>query len=659
MLWWLLLLLLSINTVLPLTELPCELVSKLLSTSEIDAASEAWRVHETEFDGRRVAVFTTTPVVASGELTMMSANERNLQLMRRRLQLASWRSHLLALAGSKHVVELVGSAMHCGARSGIVVTRPTRPLVAPTTVCDLLSAAKQLSGLVQALHEASFVLCGWRAAQFAFRDDGTLQLVDVSALFPVFADVPLQSAVLCSATNHSHVCNTIDGRACLPFANGNEPDELSCRGALHGGEQGLCSGIDERANIWGLGSLLLTELAQARALDGELGALFSLLRARALMNRISAGALSAEFDSLYRSRKCDSGTATLRKSNATSIGFASRNEALRSKGRELTRTAGAPGSTPHCYLHPQLPSVCAPYFINIGAQKAGTQTFLDYIEKHPQVVMAQAEMHFWDYGGVERSLADYYADLPLVAPGKRRHGAQVVVGEKTPRYAVEAQPMAIHAHFPEMRVVFLVREPAARAYSHFLHLRFRADQAWRERSFPFASFGDAIRHSLFNINALHACGNPLRMAWPDLHECVRGHERPVTYRELMEHPADMLFRGLYALIVARWSRPFFPLGKQLLVVRSEALFEQPHETMALISGFLNLTAIDWRAALPLESERARNRKHDEAARASLSLGAANVSAEMALLRDFYAPYEEELAALLRIQKTPHRSETLS
>jgi hypothetical protein len=72
--------------------------------------------------------------------------------------------------------------------------------------------------------------------------------------------------------------------------------------------------------------------------------------------------------------------------------------------------------------------------------------------------------------------------------------------------------------------------------------------------------------------------------------------------------------------------------------------------MALITRFLNLTAIDWREALPLATARERNRKNDEAGASLASLGATNMTmAERALLIDFYSPYERDLEALLQQQ----------
>lgn len=96
------------------------------------------------------------------------------------------------------------------------------------------------------------------------------------------------------------------------------------------------------------------------------------------------------------------------------------------------------------------------------------------------------------------------------------------------------------------------------------------------------------------------------MAWHMLLACVRRHPRPVTARELLEHPADMLVRGLYAPIVRRWSTPHFPLGRQvsarprsrrraraeagvqLLVMQSSELFQRPVASMEKVSRALSL-----------------------------------------------------------------------
>jgi hypothetical protein len=640
----------------------CDRIATMLNRThrslESSSGQQDWlRFDVVVADDRPAATLILAALTPTDLSATSSPTERNVRLMRRRAHLARWRANLAALRDSRHLVAMVGSAMHCGANSGILLSRVKSPVVAPRDWCALVDFAAQLVELLDDLKRvgSAYVLCDWHLQQFGLGDDGTVLLHDVGALHAVLADAPLLSDVVCSSDNHTTVCSTLDTRLCMSHPASLPPDELTCRGAVHGTAHGVCSGIDERINVWNLGAMLSSLLSSITASDNRRAALETLLesmQARSASARPSTGDLLASFDRLRR--ECNFGKdqrVLMAAADGVKLSFGSRNEAIRAKGGKLLSSSGAPGSTPHCFLHAQFPHLCAPYFLCIGAQKGGTQTFLDWIQEHPNVVMAEQELHFWDYGGIERTLADYYDDLPLVAPGKRRNGAQIVVGEKTPRYSVEAHPLAVHAHFPQMRLVFLVRDPVARAFSHFLHLRRRADQTWRGRQFQFSSFADAIRHSLFNINALHACGNPLLMSWSALHQCVRDNERPVTFRELTEHPADMLFRGLYAPIVARWSRPYFPLGSQLLVVRSETLFEQPYETMALITRFLNLTAIDWREALPLATARERNRKNDEAGASLASLGATNMTmAERALLIDFYSPYERDLTAILDQQR---------
>jgi hypothetical protein len=439
----------------PFSDLSCAQITSLINENQFNSFNDnGWLSYRVERDNGTIL---TTVVTSAGALEQLDASHRNVRLMRRRAQLALWRSHLTTLSDSRHVVSLLGSAMQCGAHSGIVLSHVNAPLTPPRTLCELLSLAVQLVELLRdlSLPGRTFVLCDWNLRQFGVDRSGrNVQLHDVAALFAVHADAPLGSDLVCSSANHSLVC----GQSCVMSANDrdNVIDELSCRGAAHGGELGVCNGLDERLNVWSLGTMLNSLYSSIDVTNNELRDLLTRMRKSAVNARPSIAELQtllarlssectfeAHDDNIASSKSIASNVVDVK------LAFGSRNEATRAKGGALMRSAGAAGSTAHCFLHVQFPRLCAPYFLCIGAQKGGTQTFLDWIQEHPNVVMAEQELHFWDYGGIERSLADYYDDLPLVPPGKRRNGAQVVVGEKTPRYSVERIRWRFMRTFPK------------------------------------------------------------------------------------------------------------------------------------------------------------------------------------------------------------------
>lgn len=115
----------------------------------------------------------------------------------------------------------------------------------------------------------------------------------------------------------------------------------------------------------------------------------------------------------------------------------------------------------------------------IGAMKCGTSALHEMLDEHPDVGMAPGkELNFfigpeeppavdpdewWRYGQWHRGL-DWYR--------RQFDGAAPVRGESSPGYTDPSHPMAarrIHDVIPRVRLVYLVREPLARAVSQWRH----------------------------------------------------------------------------------------------------------------------------------------------------------------------------------------------
>jgi hypothetical protein len=97
-------------------------------------------------------------------------------------------------------------------------------------------------------------------------------------------------------------------------------------------------------------------------------------------------------------------------------------------------------------------------FMGIGAQKSGTSWLYEVLSKHPDIDFPGGkEVHFWD------------AHYPNGVQWYRRlfESAGRCSGDITPAYAILPIQMIreVHAHFPEVRVLFLMRNPIARAWS--------------------------------------------------------------------------------------------------------------------------------------------------------------------------------------------------
>jgi Sulfotransferase family len=117
-----------------------------------------------------------------------------------------------------------------------------------------------------------------------------------------------------------------------------------------------------------------------------------------------------------------------------------------------------------------------PNFFIIGAQKAGTTSLYHYLNQHPQVYMSPIkEPHFFegmqsDYLRPGRKMApvtdpeDYRALFEAVSGEK-------AIGEASASYLYSPKaPALIRRSVPHARLIAVLRNPADRAYSNFLHL---------------------------------------------------------------------------------------------------------------------------------------------------------------------------------------------
>ncbi len=136
-----------------------------------------------------------------------------------------------------------------------------------------------------------------------------------------------------------------------------------------------------------------------------------------------------------------------------------------------------------------------PDFLGIGVPKAGTTSLHRYLAAHPDVAMSRTkEPHYfvhadgrraWCGPGDDRSTAgDVYAWDDYQALFEDAGGR--VAGEFSPQYLADpAVPARVRRRLPDARFLLILRDPVARAYSNFLHLR-------RNHREPVADFEQAL-----------------------------------------------------------------------------------------------------------------------------------------------------------------------
>ena len=200
-----------------------------------------------------------------------------------------------------------------------------------------------------------------------------------------------------------------------------------------------------------------------------------------------------------------------------------------------------------------------PDFLIIGAQKSGTSSLFRWLRQHPQVVTTgrENETHYFTRNH-ERGEDWYRSHFPRRAELDAADGTRRITGEKTPLYLHDPDvPARAAALVPDARLVAVLREPTARAVSHY-----RMTLAKGYERLDAAAAIDAEPERL----AAAAAKGP---------EALRA-----AYR------FAYVGRGRYAEQLDRWLAEY--PASQLLVLRAEDLWREPQAGFDRVTAFLDL-----------------------------------------------------------------------
>jgi hypothetical protein len=193
-----------------------------------------------------------------------------------------------------------------------------------------------------------------------------------------------------------------------------------------------------------------------------------------------------------------------------------------------------------------------PTFIIAGAPRSGTTWLYQLLDRHPDIYMAKPvrpEPKFFLVDDLYARGIDYYYDTWF------RDAAQYpAAGEKTTNYLESAVAAArIHAHLPDVRLVFILREPARRAYSNW---------AWsRMNGMETEEFETALAR-----------------------EAER--ERHVDPQRRYARPHAYFSRGLYAAML----RPYLDLfpRDQVRCLKFDGIIREPHNLATRLHRFVGV-----------------------------------------------------------------------
>jgi hypothetical protein len=182
-------------------------------------------------------------------------------------------------------------------------------------------------------------------------------------------------------------------------------------------------------------------------------------------------------------------------------------------------------------------------FLIVGAQKSGSTSLRAFLgDQEKDIFILNRELHFWNRKGQYQDGAGLSAYLENFSDAKPHQ----IKGEKSPSYLVSQEaPGRIHKHFPEVKIIAILRNPIDRAYSAYWHGR-RVGAI--ETS---TTFGEAVRN----------------------------------YKENQGKPyGDMVTAGFYSEQIVRYL-DFFPL-KQLHVISFESTLTQSSDELHGVLKFL-------------------------------------------------------------------------
>jgi hypothetical protein len=235
---------------------------------------------------------------------------------------------------------------------------------------------------------------------------------------------------------------------------------------------------------------------------------------------------------------------------------------LRRAARRAYAASPTPVKAPYrraksAYRRATDPLYMLPDYLIIGAGRSGTSSLYTYLRRNRHVGRSsRKEVHFFDFN-YHRGLGWYRRHFPTVRrkrSAERRHGPPFLTGESTPYYLLHPHvPQRVHETLPSVKLIALLRDPAARAYSHY-----QLQRGYGNETLPFEQ---ALERELESVGD--------------------GKDPTLAYRNF-----SYLARGIYADQLERWLS-LFPRD-QLLVLASEALFRDPASVEQAVCAFLGI-----------------------------------------------------------------------
>jgi hypothetical protein len=200
-----------------------------------------------------------------------------------------------------------------------------------------------------------------------------------------------------------------------------------------------------------------------------------------------------------------------------------------------------------------------PNFIIIGVQKGGTSSLFNYLLQHPNIIRGyKKEVKFFD-GNYHKGIDWYRYNYPLMT---QMSDPIVQTGEASPSYVFHPLvPKRVKEALPNIKLVLLLRDPVARAYSHY--------QGNLRKGHEKLTFEEAIEQEQSRLDGEQ--------------EAIVADQHYPMYNYLVY---SYLARGIYIEQIRNWLKSF--TREQILIQRSEDLFSNPQDVYTRVLTFFGL-----------------------------------------------------------------------
>lgn len=204
-----------------------------------------------------------------------------------------------------------------------------------------------------------------------------------------------------------------------------------------------------------------------------------------------------------------------------------------------------------------------PSFIIVGAMKAGTTSLYDALcLGSPQVVPAKTkEIQYFTLN--HEAGREWYENQFFDVDTRGKH---VITGEASPYYLYH--PLAaqrIHALLPDCKIIALLREPVARAYSQYQHF---------------------VKYDTTTMTTFARELELEKEYWQTAHFRITNN---LTVKDRAHQKWSYLARSRYLEQLDRYARLFPP--KNILVVNADNLFKTPEIMLPKICKFIDIAAL--------------------------------------------------------------------